>query len=68
MLDSDGGFILSSDMVEVLGYTLVIHEGTYLGYSDGYFDGFNYVTLEGSWLEDSLKSYDENELSSFDED
>ena len=52
-------------MVEVLGSTLWIDEGTYLGSLDGSFDGSNDVTLEGSWLEDSLESYDGNALGYF---
>ena len=66
ILDSDEGFILSSDIIEVLGSTLRLDEGTYLGFLDGFFDGSNDVTLEGSWLEESLESYDGNYLGSFD--
>ena len=54
-------------MVEVLGYTLGIDEGTDLVSSDGYFDGLNDVTLEVSWLEDSLESYNEHALGYFHE-
>ena len=54
-------------MVEVLGSTLGIHEGTDLGSSDVSFDGSNDFTLEFSCLEDSLESYDEHSLGSFDE-
>ena len=42
-------------MAEVLGATLGIDEGTDLGYLDVSFDVFNDVTLQGSWLEDSLE-------------
>ena len=54
-------------MVEVLGSTLGIDEGTDIGFSDISFDGSNDVTLEGSWLKDSLESYDEHALGYFDE-
>ena len=54
-------------MVEVLGSTLELDEGTYIGSSDGSSYGSNDVTLEVSWLEYSLESYDEHALSSFDE-
>ena len=47
LLDSDEGFILSSDIVEVIGFTLGLDEGTYLGSSYGSFGGSNDVTLEG---------------------
>ena len=52
-------------MIEVIVSTLGLDEGTDLGCSDGSFDGSNYVTLEGSWLEDSLESYDGNALGYF---
>ena len=42
-------------MVEVIGSTIGIDEGTDLGSSYGTFDGSNDVTLEGSWLEYSLE-------------
>ena len=58
LLDSDEGFILGFAMVEVLGSTLGLDEGIDLGSLDGSFYGSNDVTLEGSWLEDSLESYD----------
>ena len=53
-------------MIEVIRSTLGIDEGTDKGCSDISYDGFNDVTLEGSWIEDSLESYDGNELYSFD--
>ena len=67
LLDSYEGFIISSGMVEVLGSTIGLDEGTYLVSSDGSFYGYNDVTLDGSWLEDSIESYDEHALGSFDE-
>ena len=54
-------------MVEVLGYTLGLDERTDLVSLYGSFDGPNDATIEGSWLEDSLESYDEHALGSFDE-
>ena len=51
LLDSDEGFIISFYMVEVIGSTLGIYEGTYLGSLYGSFGGSNDVTLEGSWIE-----------------
>ena len=39
----------------------------YLGALYGSSDGSNVVTLEGSWLEASLESYDEHATVSFDE-
>ena len=51
----------------MLGSTLGINEVTDLGSLDGSFYGSSYVTLEGSWLEDSLESFDEHALGSFDE-
>ena len=54
-------------MVEVIGSTLGIDEGTYLVSLDVSFDGSNDVTLEGSWIEDSLESYDEHAMGYFDE-
>ena len=51
----------------MLGYTRGIYEVTGIGSSDGSFDGCNDITCDGSWLEDSLESYDEHELGSLDE-
>ena len=53
-------------MIELFGFTLGLDEVTYIGCSDGSFDGSNDVTLEGSCLEDSIESYDVNALSYFD--
>ena len=47
LLDSYEGFIISSGMVEVLGSTIGLDEGTYLVSSDGSFYGYNDVTLDG---------------------
>ena len=47
LLDSYEGFILSLDMVEVIGSTLGLDEGKYIGSSDGSFDCSNDVTFEG---------------------
>ena len=44
-------------MVGVLFSTLGVDEKTDLCSLYGSFDGSNDVTLEGSWLEDSLESY-----------
>ena len=52
----------------MLGYTLGLDEKTDIGCSYGSFDGYNDVTLEVSWLEDSLESYDGNSMGSFDGD
>ena len=52
-------------MVEVLGSTLGLDELTDLDSLDVSFYGSNDVTLEGSWLEDSLESYDGNALGYF---
>ena len=54
-------------MVKVLGSTLGIDEVTDIGSSDGFSYGSNDVTLEVSWLEYSLESYDEHALGSIDE-
>ena len=50
-----------------LGSTLGIDEGTYIGSSYGSFGGSNDVTLEVSWIEDSLESYDEHAPGYFNE-
>ena len=54
-------------MVEVLRSILGIDKERYLGALYGSSDGSNVVTLEGSWLEASLESYDEHATVSFDE-
>ena len=54
-------------MVELLVSTLGIYEGTDLGSLYGPFDGSNDFTLEVSWLEESIESYDEHVLGYFDE-
>ena len=47
LLDSYEGFIIISDMVEVLGSTIGLDKGTYLVSSYGSFYGSNDVILEG---------------------
>ena len=46
LIDFYEGFMIRSAMVEVLGSTLGLDEGKYLGYLDGSFDSSNDVTLE----------------------
>ena len=50
----------------MLGSILGLDKGVYLGCSDVSFDGYNDAIFEGSWLEDSLESYDGNVLGYFD--